>query len=734
MQRIIENLNVDWLYIPSDFKAAAKKTCPEEKFQTVSLPHTNIELPYHDFSEREHCFISWYRKHFNVPKSAKGRRVFIDFAGVMIATTVFVNGQQVGPEHKGGYTPFSFDITDFIQFGKPNVLSVRVDSTERQDIPPFGSVVDYLTFGGIYRDVDLRIVDPVHLVNIFARPGDCWAERKRLDVTATITNAGSSSHTVIATAALRDLSGKLIAASKTTVEVEAGRETATHFEMIDLTGIQPWDIESPNLYQVSVTLEDGDAISARIGFRSLGFSEDGNFYLNGKPMKLRGLNRHQTFPYIGQAGPARLQRKDADILKYDLACTIVRTSHYPQSTYFLDRCDEIGLLVLEEIPGWQHIGDEAWKEVSLRDVRVMIERDRNRPSICLWGVRINESRDDHDFYTRTNALAKQLDPTRQTGGIRCIPNSELLEDVYTHNDFDYDLRRPMASRYLNTEFCGHMYPTKTFDQEERVKQHALHHAHIHNQINNPQFGSAGGIGWCAFDYNTHAIFGSGDRICYHGVMDMFRQPKFAAYFYASQVEPAKKVVMEVAAYWKMGDKSGGGAEPVVIFGNVDEVELVVGEESRGRYKPDRAKYPHLPRPPFICTGIGGTWGEQWRSLTVHGYINGERVVTKKISNDGIPQRLEMTADDSTLQADGADMTRISLRWTDEFGNMLPFAMEPVALTLTGPGVLVGDNPFPMPGGRGAVYVRAGRRAGTITVTAETARLGKKKVTIRTKSA
>jgi beta-galactosidase len=732
MQRIIENLNVDWLYFPSDFKAAAKKTCAEGKFQTVSLPHTNIELPYHDFSEQEHCFVSWYRKHFEVPKSAKGRRIFIDFAGVMIAATVFINGQQAGPEHKGGYTPFSFDITDLVQFGKPNVLSVRVDSTERQDIPPFGHVVDYLTFGGIYRDVDLRIVDPVHIANIFARPGDCWAERKRLDVTATIANTANSMETVHATATLADTSGKVIATAKTSVEVEAGREAEVQFEMTDLAGIKPWDIESPNLYQVSVALEEGDAVSARIGFRAMGFSEDGNFYLNGKPMKLRGLNRHQTFPYVGQAGPARLQRKDADILKFDLGCTIVRTSHYPQSTYFLDRCDEIGLLVLEEIPGWQHIGDEAWKEISLRDVRAMIERDRNRPSICLWGVRINESQDDHDFYTRTNALAKQLDPTRQTGGIRCFAKSELLEDVYTNNDFNYDLQPPMAPRYLNTEFCGHMYPTKTFDQEERVKQHALHHAHIHNQINNPQFGSAGGIGWCAFDYNTHAVFGSGDRICYHGVMDMFRQPKFAAYFYASQVEPTKKVVMEVAAYWKMGDKSGGGAEPVIVFGNVDEVELIVGEESRGRYKPSREKYPHLPRPPFICTGIGGTWGGQWLPLTVHGYINGERVATKKISNDGIPRRLEMAADDATLRADGADMTRVSLRLTDEFGNVLPFAMDPVRLKITGPGKLVGDNPFPMPGGRGAVYVRATRRAGTITLTAETPRLGTKKVTIRVK--
>jgi beta-galactosidase len=742
MQRYIQNLNADWLYIPHNFKAAAKKVCPEAKFISVCLPHTNIELPYHNFSEQEHCFVSWYRKHFDVPKIAKGRRVFIDFDGVMLAATVFVNGKPAGPEHKGGYTPFSYDITDLVQVGKRNVLSVRVDSTERPDIPPFGNVVDYLTFGGIYRDVNLRVVDSVYIESIFAKTGEFWEEKKRVAVIAKIVNTTDREQPVKLAMQLSDpvKGGRSWNANAVEIVVPPNGSVSVDSSLADLENIALWDLDNPKLYNVAVTLLDdknkknpGDSVSTRIGFRSMGFSDDGWFYLNGKPMKLRGLNRHQTFPYVGQAAPARLQRKDADIIKFDLACNIVRTSHYPQSPYFLDRCDEIGLLVLEEIPGWQHIGDEAWKQISLSDVRSMIERDRNHPSICLWGVRINESRDDHDFYTATNALAHELDPTRQTGGIRYIRKSELLEDVYTMNDFGYDLHPPEAPRYLNTEFCGHMYPTKTFDQEERVKQHALHHAHIHNQVNNPTFGSAGAIGWCAFDYNTHAVFGSGDRICYHGVMDIFRQPKFAASFYASQADPTKKIVMDVAAYWKMGDKSGGGAEPVIVFANVDEIELIVGEESRGRFKPDWQAYPHLPRPPFICTGIGGTWGGQWLPLTVKGYINGELVATRQVSNDGVPKRLEMTADDVTLNADGSDMTRISLRITDEFGNILPFSMIPVTLKVTGPGTLIGDNPFPMPGGRGAVYVRAGKRPGTITVTAEAARLGRKKVTIKTRA-
>jgi len=145
--------------------------------------------------------------------------------------------------------------------------------------------------------------------------------------------------------------------------------------------------------------------------------------------------------------PKRAQCKDADILKYDLHVNLVRTSHYPQSIHFLNRCDEIGLLVLEEIPGWQHIGDEQWQQVAQENVREMVERDWNHPSIIMWQVRINESGDNHDFYTQTNFIARSLDPSRAIGGTRYIENSELLEDVYTMNDFSEDqgtsyLRQP----------------------------------------------------------------------------------------------------------------------------------------------------------------------------------------------------------------------------------------------------------------------------------------------------
>ena len=252
-----------------------------------------------------------------------------------------------------------------------------------------------------------------------------------------------------------------------------------------MAAIKLWDLTHPNLYTVHVRLLRGtqaiDEDSRPIGFREAQFTDHG-FSLNGKVIKLRGLDRHQTFPFVGQAMPGRVQRSDADILRKKLNCNIVRTSHYPQSRHFLDACDEIGLLVLEEIPGWQHIGDEAWKQISIDNVSRMIRRDWNHPSIILWGVRINESKDDHDFYVRTNALAHALDPSRQTGGIRYFQESEFLEDVFTMNDFGFPLKPPNHPRYLNTEFVGHTYPTKTIDDEERLTEHTLRHARIHDQL------------------------------------------------------------------------------------------------------------------------------------------------------------------------------------------------------------------------------------------------------------
>jgi beta-galactosidase len=430
--------------------------------------------------------------------------------------------------------------------------------------------------------------------------------------------------------------------------------------------------------------------------------------------------------------PARVQRRDAWILKHELHCNIVRTSHYPQSPDFLDACDELGLLVLEEIPGWQHIGDAEWQNIAVRNVGEMIRRDWNHPSIVLWGVRINESQDNHDFYTRTNELAHSLDDARQTGGIRYLRDSEKLEDVFTINDFGFPLELPNHPLYLNTEFNGHMYSTKRFDNVTVVAEHVRRHARVHNQLAGDDR-YAGGIGWCAFDYNTHPNFGSGDHICYHGVSDIFRIPKPAAYFYKSQCDPEEEVVLEAGFFWSDGDKpEAAGPGPVPILSNCDHLKIYAAGQLMQEIDPDRRAFPNLKYPPF--TMDLGTFWDPWGDLKIEGYLKGKLAKTLTLSGSGKDADFKLLPDDKELAGDGRDATRVVFLVTDEFGNIRPLATGAIALSLTGPGEIVGENPFALAGGAGAVWIKAAESAGTVRLTARHPYLGTRVIEIEVRPA
>jgi beta-galactosidase len=758
--RTILPINRNWRYHPAKVAGAESPDFDDSKFVRVVIPHTNVELPWHNFDDKDYEFVSTYRRRFRFPKGAEGKRVFVDFEGVMTASTVWINGVLLG-DYRGGFTPLSFELTKHLRKDAENVMVVQVDSTERADIPPFGYEIDYMTFGGLYREVSLRVVPSTYIDNIFAKATDVLGGSPSLEVSCFVAGEPVGGGALSIEAELRD-GDHVIGKASRTIERAAGvGEAAGQDASLDpytdaaayastqtlkdpvrqtvvlshLSGIQLWDLEQPRLYTVHLRLlHSGHVIdedSRRVGFREATFTDHG-FSLNGKVVKLRGLDRHQTFPFVGQAMPARVQKKDADVLRKDLHCNIVRTSHYPQSRHFLDRCDEIGLLVLEEIPGWQHIGDESWKKVAIDNVGRMIRRDWNHPSIVLWGVRINESLDDHDFYLRTNALAHALDDSRQTGGIRYFQESEFLEDVFTMNDFGFPLKPPNHPRYLNTEFVGHTFPTKTTDDDERQREHTLRHARIHNQLaSNPQY--AGGIGWCAFDYNTHSNFGAGDRICYHGVTDIFREPKPAAGFYKSQCDPKEEVVLEPAFHWARGDESVGFTK-AVFCSNCDHIKISARAESVesnpwvliAEIDPDRAEFEHLKYPPFVLDmskldlkKLRAGWGD----LRAEGYVDGKLAITKTLSGRGVDSKFVLLQDDHQLIADGADTTRVVVRVTDEFGAMRTYANDPIAFTLEGPAKLIGDNPFALIGGTCAVWVRAGEKAGAVRLTAKHPRLG-----------
>jgi beta-galactosidase len=735
--RSVVPFNDHWLFCPKDVPA----TTSDDDFVAITLPHTNKIFPHNFVDNLDYQFISTYRKRFKLPEPLNGRRLYIDFEGAMIASEVSVNGRVVG-DYEGGFTPFSFDITDYLKQRGENLLSVRLDSTERPDIPPFGKVVDYLTFGGIYRDVSLRYVNPIHVSDVVVRTANVLDSKRRMEVGITVKNQNPSPGNIHVIAQLVTLDGEILDRDEDYLAVEGGAEgTLTLRGLVKLERIALWTLENPALYKVRVTLQIGtqtlDVHEVRFGFREAEFRKDGGFFLNGEPLQLRGLNRHQLYPYIGAAAPARLQRRDAEMLKYELGCNIARTSHYPQSKHFLNRCDEIGLLVFEEIPGWQHIGDADWQGVFFRDIEAMIMRDRNHPSIMLWGVRINESLDNEALYQAANDLAHKLDPTRQTGGVRYFITSQFLEDVFTYNDFSNGVIDPVHTPHLITEFSGHMFPTTVWDDENRQVDHALRHTRVQDLATaNPRV--SGAIGWCMFDYNTHVEFGGGDRICYHGVMDMYRLPKYAAHFYESQIDPAVRPVLHAATSYGFGDRSNYGADnpyDFYVFSNCEEIEVFIGDESIGRFQPDRKAFPNLPHPPFKV-GDGQLWQRKFVEVGaipdahVVGYRGGQVVAETRLTSNKVIRSLVLKADDAELVADNADMTRVAFMLVDKYGHRLPQGHAIVTFKISGPGELIGENPYPLVGGQAAVYVRATDQAGTVTVKAQIAGLPEAKVKIK----
>ena len=765
-------LNFDWKYSPSYEDEMMKKSFDDSSFETVEIPHSNHELPLNYFDERDYQFVSCYRKHFKLPKEAleAGRRVLLHFEGAANYAVVSVNGKEVG-SHKGPYTPFVFDITDMVS-KSDNVIAVMLDSTERPEIPPFGNVVDYLVYGGIYREVWLEITESVYIENVFVKTPNALAPDKTIEADITLNESAKGEFTF-------SLCEKDKVLKVHTFPFE-GKIIHTMWKVGDA---KLWDIDDPNLYTLRITFR-GDHTDTRFGFRDGRFTRTG-FVLNGRHIQLLGVNRHQSYPYVGNAMPASAQIADADTLKYRLGCNFVRTAHYPDSIHFLDRCDEIGLLVFTEMPSWQFLGEGEWRDNCLDNVESMVVRDRNHPSVILWGVRVNEGVDCDEFYAQTNALARKLDPTRQTGGVRNFPRSHLLEDVYTYNDFSHagkaikllpaSIVTGLTKPYLVTEHNGHMYPTKSFDGEPTRTEHALRHLRVQNTA----FGNkriSGATGWCFADYNTHKDFGSGDKICYHGILDMFRVPKLAAAVYASQQDSTP--VMECSSSMDIGDHPGGSVGPVYIFTNCDYVKVYKNGEMKSIAYPNKKRFPHMPHPPIcpedyigdalienehldpkaaeylkvalIAAGQYGFAMPPYKYLyVVAGFLKGKMtvkqvydIVVKYIANWGGNQveykfegykdgelvktivKTNVTGKHFTARADKTelleketyDVTRIEMEILDQNNNRLPYDNSVFTVKVEGPGKVIGPEEFAMIGGDRAFWIRTTGASGDITVT------------------
>lgn len=721
--------NLNW-YFCEGFSDERVKCGSTDGMEQIHLPHQVKTLTYNCFSHDDTQMISTYAKRFTLNAEEAAKRTLVEFDGVMTYFELYVNGHLAG-SHKGGYSRARFEITPYVHEGE-NTLFVMVDSNERNDIPPFGCVIDYITYGGIYRDVNLYLLEPVFMTDVLFRYDMTGENTAEVYPEFYVDNAGPAFTGVIAVT-VADREGRELLSYSQDVSVAAGCSHIT-LDRRAVNGITRWDPEDPHMYVVKAVLkkdaQELDTIEDDIGFRTYECRADGLF-VNGRRIILVGMDRHQSYPYIGYSIGKRAQRADADLLK-QYGLNTVRTSHYMQSQYFLDRCDEIGLLVFEEIPGWQFIGDEGFKQVVLQDVRSMIVTDFNHPGIFIWGVRINESLDDDDLYTRTNALAHELDSSRSTGGVRCYTHSHLLEDVYTMNDFCHagtyggkggsagssgsDLRQvlrmqqevtglPYKVPYMVTEYMGHTYPTKQFDNEFVRDEHARRHADIlaRTFLKNDSLGS---IGWCAFDYNTHGDYGAGDKICYHGIFDMFRIPKYAAYVYRTQKSPEEELLMLPITAFSRGEKPLYGIMPFLVLTNCDYIEVFMYGKSLGYFYPSN-RFFGMPHPPIeVDVDVDVFWNDVWQDGKIVGYLDGKPVSEYKFLCNPHLDGFAVTQDDTVISSSEVDTARFEVRFVDQLGHVCTFYNGVIEIETEGDIEVIGPRFLAPTGGQIAFWVKS----------------------------
>jgi beta-galactosidase len=751
--RFLFPLNQNWLFGGKFAAAALAPDFNDGAFANVTLPHCVSKLSWEGWHPAEWEDVWIYRRHFSQLAEFKNRRVFLDFDGVMNTAMPVVNGHALS-KYAGGYLPFHYEITDLLQEDK-NVLAVAIDS-RWNPVPPDGNPkgptsVDYLEAGGIVRSVSLRAVPQIFISDVFAKPVNVLDSSRRVDVACTIDAAALPQKSLRLQVEMLDGGRKIASASKD-VSLQQTGETEVALTLSNLGNVKLWSPDLPQLYQIVATLFlDGAPLhdyQVRIGLRDARFEVDG-FFLNGQRFMFFGLDRHEIFPYTGFAMPSRVMRRDAEILRREFNCNAVRCSHYPQNEAFLDACDELGLMAWEETPGWGYFGDAAWKELVVRDVGQMVRRDRNHPCIIIWGVRVNESHNDPALYERTKALAKSLDGSRPTSGSmtgRSMKGGHQdvfsLDDYHSAPDGSVAISPPLPGvPYMLSECVGQFSyaDKKGFNNKYRragdltlqVSQ-ALYHAQAHDRAAAyPRF--CGVIAWCAFDYSSQ--MNAYNEIKCPGVADVFRIPKLGASFYQAQVSPEVRPIIQPNFYWDFGQQSprGPGAA-ACVFSNCERLEIFVGGNKLTSPLPDRANYPHLLCPPFFCNlELDDATIQSKPELRIDGYVGDQLVLSKSLCSDPSKDGLFLASDDADLIGDGVDATRLVFKVVDQFGAERAFADGEMIFEISGPGEIVGDNPFTLmddSSGVGAVWIKTlPNSSGQIVVKATHSSLGEKSVAI-----
>jgi beta-galactosidase len=726
--RIVSRLDEDWIFLRDDPPGAHGERPDESRWERVTLPHTaRIEALVTGPAgspEAQWQGVCWYRRRLRLESESGDRETLLRFDGAMNVADVWLDGERIGG-HMGGYLPFVLDLSDRLRPGRDHLLAVRLDNRDNPITGPKPlAQLDFNMYHGLYRPVHLirkdrlSITDPI----LADRPagGGVMVTYPRVSPDAAtvrvqthVRNAHAAPRGVRVRATLRTPDGAVVASDVSRRMTLSPGADADVVHELEVKAPRLWSPAAPNLHRLDCEVLDGDQVvdmeSLRIGIRRIAIAGN-RFEINGERMFLRGANRHQEHPYIGYALPDAAQYRDAHRIKA-AGFDYVRLSHYPHSTAFMDACDELGLVVMDCIPGWQYFNpDPAFVELQYRNCRELVRRDRNHPCVILWEVSLNESPMPPEFVARCHAIAHEEYPGDQCITAGWTPGYDVLLEARQHDGCRGPQAQPcLVSEYGDWEYYAmnagldqaawqNLSPSESnsrqlrWQGERALLQQATNFQEAHDDN---QATAAFGDGlWVMYDYNR----GYAPDIESSGCMDIFRLPKYSWHFFRSQRPAAVGAVVFIASDW-----TPGSAADVRVFSNCDEVALLLDGRLLERRGADRDRISgHLAHPPFTFR----TGGFRPGTLEAVGYIGGRRAAQHIVRTPGPIDRLELTVDLAGSARDRArkDVLFCHASLRDAGGTLVADAWENVAFGVTGAARLVGSNPFSSEAGIASILV------------------------------
>jgi beta-galactosidase len=746
-----ENFNLGWEFVKdadtsinnSLFQKGNTAALPWEK---ISLPHTAQIEPLIITGKQWQGFC-FYRKFFVIPQNAADKNVSLYFEGAMQVADIYLNGEKL-QTHNGGYLPFTINISNKIKPGKEYCVLVRLNNQDNPQVPPGKpySDLDFCYYSGIYRNVWLQIKNKIRISDaveankiagggIFVRFKDVTKTSAIVMVKTDVQNDFTKSANVKAEITLTDKTGLQVAKCESgLINLQAGGSDTLSAEMKVNKPIL-WNTDNPYLYKLTVKIisdnKEQDQEKLNIGIRTFSFVP-GKFTLNGEVVKLRGTNRHQEYPYIGNALSDNAQYRDAYKIK-QAGFNFVRLSHYPQSSPFMNACDELGILVMNSIPGWQFFGDQEFQKNSIQTIRDLIHRDRNHPCVIMWEASLNESRMETSYMEKAHNTVKEELP--QTENYTCgwldkvydiyIPARQHAKPPYYWNK--YAKNKPLfIAEYGDWEYYAQNagFSQKEFsdlkegernsrqlrgDGQIRLSQQALNFQESHNDnLNGPAVGDAN---WLMYDYNR----GYAPDIESSGIMDIFRLPKFSFYFFKSQsniLENSEfnKPMAFVANYW-----NDPNYKDVKVYSNCEEVELWLNGKAVARQKPDTGKISNnLTHAPFTFTMPSYSQGK----LIAKGLIKGKAVIQYAAATPSDASGIKLLADISGKEISTNDVVFVYAYITDKDGNTVPADTRKITLTIeSGDASIVATNSINAEAGIASFLLKTGNKPGNIKLKA-----------------